>query len=162
MTMNCSNPILPDPFKVRALALGLAGWDDTPANQPPAASAHPPAVDLTRPAFGTVPDGRTMLEREVSSYQWGRETYHAFLDKLQRVDAAIEHPLAVTEMREYVLRMAIAYSGHPDAKIAVRALDMLARMKPIGLYEEKRTHNVENLAPHQITDEIRTLLKQLA
>src|SRR5262245_7416175 len=177
-----SNPLLLDPHKVRALALGIAAWPEpegttspepTEASEgngaasapapwpfPPSGGPARPPVDLTRPAFGPdPPEERNRLEREVSSYQWGRDIYHDFLHRIQQIDANIEHPLAINEAREYVMRMAIAYSGHPDARIAVRALDMLARMKPIGLYEEKRTRNTEALDLAEVTAEIKTLLK---
>lgn len=177
------HPILPDSQRIRAIALGLTYDDDgdstadalTPdepqvdtvfhfgpgeggAEPPP---ALPPSTDLAlmQPAYGPDPD--TALKREVRSYQWGRATYHEFIDRLTRIDASIEHPLAIDEMRAYVMRMAIAYSGHPDARIAVKALDMLARMKPIGLYDEKRHRDPNEMTPEQVTQEIRTLLRSM-
>src|SRR4249920_722431 len=109
-----SNPLLTDPHKVRALALGLADWPDDPTPMEPSPGGVPPpgrpAVDLTRPAVGTLTDSDLLLEKEVSSYQWGRSTYHDFLGRIRAIDASLEHPLAVDEMRSYVLRMVIAYS----------------------------------------------------
>jgi hypothetical protein len=149
-------PIGLDADLVRRMVYG-----DTSASDDDAAGG----VDLTRPAVGkaTVHDEITsrrenLLEREADSYVWGREVYHDFIDRIQAIDAGLESPMAVDEMRAYVMRMTLAYSGHPDPKVAVKALDMLARMKPIGLYEEKRSKAVDDMDAAEIARELQRLL----
>lgn len=154
-------PIGLDPDLVRRMVYGP---DEPPLDDAEGEDADG-GVDLTRPAVGkaSAHDVVTsrhegLLEREADSYAWGREVYHDFIDRIQAIDAGIENPLAVDEMRAYVMRMTLAYSGHPDPKVAVKALDMLARMKPIGLYDEKRTKSADDMDAAEIARELQKLL----
>lgn len=120
--------------------------DDTPvpldhkALQALIAPTPPPAVDLTRPAFGDVrvpgEESSPLAEREQGAYRWTRENYLNFIDKVRSVD--LDGPIAVSELREYIMRQLVALSGHPDPKTAIKALELLGKVKNVNLFEEKR------------------------
>jgi hypothetical protein len=96
-------------------------------------------VDLTMPAFGSAnpPTDSPLVQREQNAYQWTRENYLDFIDRIRNAD--IEGPVAVGQLREYVMRQLVALSGHPDPKVAIKALEMLGKVKNVGLFDEKRS-----------------------
>jgi len=99
----------------------------------------PPPLDLTKPAFGDLRPGENtpvpLAEREQGAFQWTRENYLDFIDRIRNVE--LDGPVAVEKLRDYIMRQLVALSGHPDPKVAIKALEMLGKVKNVGLFEEK-------------------------
>lgn len=97
----------------------------------------PGIVDGTG-ASGFVDDpAQDLGAREQRTYAWQRTTFNDFIDRIRNAD--VEGPIAASQIREYAMRMLIGYTGHPDPKVAIKALEMLGKVKNIGLFEEKRS-----------------------
>jgi hypothetical protein len=121
-------------------------------------------VDTSRLAFGKAAQhsDSPMPEREVHSYEWTRANYHNFVDHITEIETGrahgLESALQSQDLRDYVLKQLIGLSGHPDPKIATKALDMLARSKYVGLYEEKRVKAADEMSASEVADAIQRLL----
>ena len=147
---------------------------DDPTGPSPHAPVSPHAdLDPTRtdpglfsqPAFGQAQQHAisTDLEtREHQSYQWTRNNYHTFIEHIEQVEASrangLESNLDAQALRDYVLKQLIGLSGHPDPKVATKALDMLANSKYVGLYEEKRAKPADEMSAAEVTDAINKLI----
>ena len=125
----------------------------------------PPSDILTRPAFGQANQSVAMEESEQESFAWTRNNYHAFIRTVEQIEAAqaagLEASMDSGLLRDYVLKQLIGMSGHPDAKVAAKALDMLAKSKYVGLYEEKRSKPPEDMSNAEMNKEILRLLGTL-
>lgn len=134
---------------------------DDPA---PATGPTPGTPDLTKPAFGQAMQHSALPieERENASFNWTRNNYHSFVEHIEQVEHAqtegLEAGLAATALRDYTLKQIIGLSGHPDPRIAVKALDMLAKTKFVSLYDERRTKSPEEMSPTELDESIRRLL----
>lgn len=132
----------------------------------PATYPAQPAPDLTRPAFGQAVQHSplSMTEREAHSYEWTRTNYHRFVEHIENIESArtqgLESALSSQDLRDYVLKQLIGMSGHPDPKVSAKALDMLARSKYVGLYEEKRTKASDEMSAAEVEEAIRRLLNK--
>lgn len=134
--------------------------------EPPAPS-DPTRTDpsiLSKPAFGQALQhtAAPLEERENTSYAWTRTNYHNFVEHIGSVETAraegLESSLGSQELRDYTLKQLIGLSGHPDPRIAIKALDMLAKSKFVALYDEKRNRSADEMSPDEIDREIQRLL----
>lgn len=136
---------------------------DDPAPTP-GSGPTPGTPDLTKPAFGQAMQHSALPieERENASFNWTRNNYHSFVEHIEQVEHAqtegLEAGLAATALRDYTLKQIIGLSGHPDPRIAVKALDMLAKTKFVSLYDERRTKSPEEMSPTELDESIRRLL----
>lgn len=110
---------------------------------------RPAVVDTKRIAYGTGGDGdppppTDLARRETQSFTWGREVYHDFVELVQ--NAPLDGQIAATQLREYIMRMLVAYSGHPDSKTAMKALELLGKVRNVGLFEDKARAGTTNPA----------------
>lgn len=101
---------------------------------------RPAVVDTKSIAFGTggdenAPTASDLSRRENESFRWGREVYHDFVELVQ--NAPLDGSIAASQLREYIMRMLVAYSGHPDSKTAMKALELLGKVRNVGLFEDK-------------------------
>lgn len=137
----------------------------------PAAPATP--IDTTRtdpnlfsqPAFGQATqhaNSTDLAELESSSYAWTRNNYHKFVQHIEAIEEGramgLESNLDSQNLRDYVLKQLIGLSGHPDPKVATKALDMLAKSKYVGLYEEKRAKAADEMSMEEVAASIQKLL----
>lgn len=136
---------------------------DDPNLYPPSTSTTQ-AVDTSRPAFGKAVQHASapLTERETHSYEWTRSNYHNFVDHITEIETGrahgLESALQSQDLRDYVLKQLIGLSGHPDPKIATKALDMLAKSKYVGLYEEKRVKPADEMSASEVAEAIQRLL----
>lgn len=155
---------------------------DVPAGPPASASASTiplgPPVDpspadptrtdpdiFSRPAFGQAAQHSPttdLAQLESESFTWTRNNYHKIIQHIASIEAGrakgLESNLDAQDLRDYVLKQLIGLSGHPDPKVAAKALDMLAKSKYVGLYEEKRAKPADEMSMDEVTTAIQKLL----
>ena len=65
------------------------------------------------------------------------------------------------KIRHYVTNKLIIESENPDAKIRMKALELLGKMSDVGLFTEKRHVTVENTSADELRDQLRSSLERL-
>lgn len=149
---------------------------DVPSGPAAPASAHigtEPLIDPTRtdpdlfsrPAFGQAAQHAPttdLAQLENDSFTWTRNNYHKIIQHIAAIEEGrakgLESNLDSQDLRDYVLKQLIGLSGHPDPKVATKALDMLAKSKYVGLYEEKRAKPADEMSMDEVTKAINALL----
>jgi hypothetical protein len=86
-----------------------------------------------------IPESVRTLVGMLSAYDW------AFVERAQ-------------ELRGYAVAAILKETDHPDARIRLKALDMLGRVTEIGLFTDRVVIHKENLSDAELDDHIRARL----
>lgn len=94
-------------------------------------------------------DAHTALtERESRSYQWSREVFHDFVDQVRA--AELDSPMHVDELRNYIMKQLVAKTGDPDGRIALKALEMLGKVKNVDIFETGKQGTVQDVSKDEL------------
>lgn len=127
---------VPDPQHAQEVARAVEVAPETHSAETPA-----PIGGVLVGRTGTGPDDHVptfdevrarLAPREAEAFRRQRENYLAFSERIG--EATLDNPVGGHELRSYVLRQLVELTGHPDGKIAARALELLGKTTPVGLF----------------------------
>lgn len=98
-------------------------------------------------------DEALLAEREKRTFHAGRSNYHGFLEKIQ--GNTLDNPVSADAMREYLLKQLLYLSGSPDQKVALKAIETLAKVRGIDLFGEMRRAPVQDDGMDELAEALR-------
>ena len=106
--------------------------------------------------YETLPEVHKVREHE--AYQWSRETFLDFVDRVRTAD--LDSPMLVEELRSYLMKQLVAHSGNPDAKHALRAVELLGKVKNIDLFETARMRPMDGMSADDLMAEVTKVMRR--